>query len=119
YHDIAFRSIVPIEAVDSMDFIPGGFGVEYGRAASGIVSLTTRPGADNETESLELASLDSGALAQGKSGRLRYMLAFRRSTIDLILPYILPSDLDLSLTTVPRYYDEQARLDYALNSCWR
>jgi hypothetical protein len=119
YHDIAFRSIVPIEAIDSMDYIPGGFGVEYGRAASGIVSLTTRPGGDINTEQLELASLDSSALAQGKDGDWRYMLAFRRSTIDLLLPLVLPSNLDLSLTTVPRYYDLQARVDYALSSRWR
>jgi outer membrane receptor protein involved in Fe transport len=42
----------------------------------------------------------------------------RRSTMDLYLPYLLPSSLDLSLTTLPRYYDEQVRLDYALNSKW-
>jgi outer membrane receptor protein involved in Fe transport len=119
YHDIAFRSIVPIEAIESMDYIPGGFGVEYGRAASGIVSLTTRPGGDIKTEQLEVASLDSSVLAQGKEGDWRYMLAFRRSTIDLLLPLVLPSNLDLSLTTVPRYYDLQARIDYALSSCWR
>jgi outer membrane receptor protein involved in Fe transport len=119
YHDVAFRSIVPIEAIDSLNYIPGGFGVEFGRAASGIVSLTTRPGSDKQTEQFELASLDSSALAQGKSGRWRYMVAFRRSTIDLIIPYVLPKDLDLSLTTFPRYYDAQARVDYALSSKWQ
>jgi hypothetical protein len=31
------------------------------------------------------------------------MTAFRRSTVDLLLPLLLPDDLDLSLTTVPRY----------------
>jgi hypothetical protein len=119
YHDVAFRSIVPIEAIDKMDYIPGGFGVEYGRAASGIVSLTTRPGSDTKSEQLELASLDSSVLAQGSEGKWKYMAAFRRSTIDLIIPYVLPSNLDLSLTTFPRYYDAQARVDYALSSQWR
>ncbi|HUJ57375.1 MAG TPA: TonB-dependent receptor [Kofleriaceae bacterium] len=118
YHDIAFRSIVPTEAIDSLDYLPGGFGVEYGRAASGIVALTTRPGADQATEQVETSSLDAGALAQGKAGKLRYMVAARRSTIDLLIPLILPSSLDLSLTTVPRYYDEQLRLDYALSPRW-
>ena len=119
YHDIGFRSIVPTEAIDTLDYIPGGFGVEYGRAASGIVALTTRAGSDNATEQGELGSLDGSVLAQGKAGKLRYMVAFRRSTLDLLLPLVLPSNLDLSLTTIPRYYDEQLRLDYALTPSWR
>jgi hypothetical protein len=38
--------------------------------------------------------------------------------IDQLLPALLPDDLDLSLTTVPRYYDEQLRIDYAPSSRW-
>ncbi|MGE5181357.1 MAG: TonB-dependent receptor plug domain-containing protein, partial [Acidobacteriota bacterium] len=78
----------------------------------------TRAGGDMTSEQVELASLDSSALAQGKSGDFRYMVALRRSTIDLILPLVLPSNLDLSLQTFPRYYDLQARVDYALSSRW-
>jgi outer membrane receptor protein involved in Fe transport len=120
YHTIAFRSILPVEAIDTLDYIPGGFGVEYGRAASGIVALTTRIGSDQRSEQAEISALDGGALAQGSAGKdTHYMLAFRRSTIDLILPYILPASLDLSLTTVPYYYDLQGRVDYDLSPAWR
>jgi len=38
------------------------------------------------------------------------MFGFRRSLIDLILPQIIPASVDLSLTTVPSYYDEQFRI---------
>ena len=31
---------------------------------------------------------------------------------------VLPDDLDLSFVTVPRYYDEQLRIDYKLSSHW-
>jgi outer membrane receptor protein involved in Fe transport len=119
YHDIGFRSIVPTEAIDNLEYIPGGFDVQYGRAASGIVALTTRPGADTNSEQAEVSVIDAGAIAQGSEGKLRYMVAFRRSVIDFLLPEILPANLDLSLTTVPRYYDEQLRLDYRLDSRWR
>src|SRR6185503_11530747 len=50
--------------------------------------------------------------------RGKYMVAFRRSAIDLLLPYMIPDDVDLALTTVPRYYDAQLRLDYALTEKW-
>jgi len=114
YHDIGFKSIVPAEAIDSLEYVPGGFDVAYGRAASGIVSLTTRPGSEQHAQQAELSAGDVGALAQGSLKRGRYMIAFRRSTIDMLLPALLPDDLDLSLTTVPRFYDEQFRFDYML-----
>jgi len=118
YHDLGFRSIVREEAIDTLDYIPGGFDVAFGRATSGIVRMTTRAGGDGARVEADNSSGDLGALVQGKSGDLRYMLAFRRSVIDLLLPLVLPSDLDLSFTTVPRYYDEQLRLDYRLSPRW-
>ncbi len=51
-------------------------------------------------------------LAQGTLGeRTKSMMGFRRSTIDLVLPSIIPAGADLSLTTVPSYYDGQLRID--------
>jgi outer membrane receptor protein involved in Fe transport len=118
YHDLGFRSIVREEAIESLDYIPGGFDVRFGRATSGIVSLTTRAGGDGPRIEADNSSGDIGLLAQGRAGNVRYMIALRRSTIDLLLPLVLPSDLDLSLVTVPRYYDEQMRLDYPLSPHW-
>src|SRR6185437_5988276 len=118
-HTIGFRAIVPTEAIDALDYIPGGFDVQYGRAASGIVSLTTREGAGKRGEQAEVSVIDGGVVVQGPDGDdTHYMVAFRRSLIDLILPYVIPKSLDLSLTTVPRYYDEQLRVDHALNPHW-
>ena len=119
YHDIAFRSIVPSESIDTLEYIPGGFGVAYGRAASGIVNLTTRAGAKEHAQQAEVGGSDAGLLAQGPLGGATYMLALRRSMVDLLIPYVLPDGLDLSLTTVPRYYDEQLRIDYAPSSKWK
>ena len=118
YHDIGFRSIIPAEALEQIDYIPGGFDVAFGRASSGIVNVTTRPGSDATGRQAEVSSSDGGVLAQGAFARGRYLLAFRRSVIDQLLPAVLPDDLDLSLTTVPRYYDEQLRIDYAPSPRW-
>jgi outer membrane receptor protein involved in Fe transport len=118
YHDIGFRSVVPAEAIESLEYTPGGFDVGFGRAASGIVNVTTRAGGDRTSQQAEGGASELGVLAQGKAGRANYMIAFRRSTVDLLLPALLPDDLDLSLTTVPRYDDEQLRVDYKLNTKW-
>jgi outer membrane receptor protein involved in Fe transport len=119
YHDVGFRSIVPAEAIDSLEYIPGGFDVAYGRATSGVVSLTTRAGGEHRAQQAELSAGELGVLAQGAFARGRYLIAFRRSAIDLLLPLLLPDDLDLALTTVPRYYDEQIRIDYQLTTRWQ
>jgi hypothetical protein len=57
---------------------------------------------------------------QGPAGKAsRYMFGLRRSTIDLVLPSIIPASVDLSLTTVPSYYDEQFRIDTILSDKWK
>ncbi|HEY0481019.1 MAG TPA: TonB-dependent receptor [Kofleriaceae bacterium] len=120
FHNIGFRALVPAEAIQSLDYIPGGFDVQYGRASSGIVSLETRPGSDQRTTQAEVSLIDGGLLAQGKAGaKTRYMFGLRRSTIDLVLPSLIPASADLSLTTVPSYYDGQLRIDHELSSTWR
>lgn len=120
YHGIAFRSVLPAETIQSLDYLPGGFDVAYGRATSGIVALTTRPGDERRSVQGEVSLLDGGVLAQGTAGkRTSYLAAIRRSTIDLVFPAIMPSDLDLSVTTVPNYYDGQLRIDHRLDEHWR
>jgi hypothetical protein len=120
FHNIGFRALLPAESIDSLDYIPGGFDVSYGRATSGIVALTTRAGADQRTTQAEISAIDGGLLAQGKAGaKTHYMVGFRRSTIDLLLPSLIPASADLSLTTVPSYYDAQLRIDHELSERWR
>ena len=120
FHNIGFRAIVPAEAIATLDFIPGGFDVAFGRASSGIVNLTTRPGGDKRTAQAEVSFIDGGLMAQGPAGnKTNYMFALRRSTIDFVLPALIPDSVDLSLTTVPRYWDEQIRIDHELSSKWK
>jgi hypothetical protein len=118
FHNLGFRSVLPTESIASLDYIPGGFDVSVGRASSGIVALTTRSGGAR-SEQAEISLLDGGLLAQGPIGAsTRYLFGLRRSTIDLVLPSLIPDDADLSLTTVPRYYDAQLRIDHELSSRW-
>ncbi|HEV7556548.1 MAG TPA: TonB-dependent receptor, partial [Kofleriaceae bacterium] len=118
YHDLGFRSIVREEAIDSLDYIPGGFDAAFGRATSGVVSVTTRAGDDSPRGELDTSTGEVGLLVQGHAGNLRYMVAVRRSLIDLLVPLLLPDDLDVAFPTFPRFYDEQLRIDYKLSPHW-
>jgi TonB-dependent Receptor Plug Domain/Carboxypeptidase regulatory-like domain len=120
YHTVGFRSILPTESVDTLEYLPGGFDVSYGRASSGIIAVTTRGGDATFGGQGELSVIDGGVLAHGSVGKEgRYLVALRRSTIDLVLPSLIPDDADINLTTVPRYWDLQTRYDVALGSRWQ
>jgi hypothetical protein len=115
YHDIAFRSIIPTDAIESFEYLPGGFDVAFGRASSGLVKVTTRRGERRGGGQAEVSVIDGGVLGHGPVGdKGSFFLGVRRSTVDFILPAIIPDDVDLGFTTVPRYYDTQARVDYDL-----
>jgi hypothetical protein len=119
YH-IGLRSIIPTPAIAGLEYIPGGFDVAYGRASSGIVAVTTRGGKRDFGGQAETSVIDSGVLAQGPAGKKgTFLVAVRRSLVDLILPSLIPDDADVQLTTVPHYWDGQARLDRELSSRWR
>jgi hypothetical protein len=119
FHPLGIRAIVPAESIESLTFIPGGFDVAYGRSSSGIVRLTTRAGSESRSTQAEASLVDGGLIAQGPLGdHTRYMLALRRSVIDFVLPLVIPDSVDLSLTTVPQYWDAQLRVDHELGPTW-
>lgn len=120
FHALAFRAIVPAETIETLTFVPGGFAVDYGRSSSGIVLLTTRGGSDKRSTAAEVSLIDGGLVAQGPiDDKTKYMIALRRSVIDFIVPLVIPSNVDLSLTTVPQYWDEQFKIDHELSSAWK
>jgi len=120
FHNLGFRAVLPAETIDTVDYLPGGFDVSFGRATSGIVAVTTRAGDERRTVQGEVSLLDGGLLVQGAAGRhTRYLAGLRRSTIDLVIPSLLPPDLDFSLTQIPSYYDAQLRVDHRVDDRWR
>jgi TonB family protein len=111
YHFGGLTSVFPTELVDTIDYLPGNFGVRYGRAIAGVVDVDLRePRRDRWHGAIETNVFDAGAMAEGPVGKGGMVLAARRSYIDAILPAIAPSGL--SFTTAPVYYDYQAMLDY-------
>ena len=114
YHAFNNTTIVPPAGVAGIEYTPGGFGVEEGRATGGVVALTTddelpaRPHGSASVSLLEVAA--SAATPLGKD--LAIAAALRRSTVDLIAPYAVPKNVEVGFTTAPRFYDGQVRLDW-------
>ena len=116
YHVFNNTTIIPTRFIEAIEFSPGGFGAEEGRATSGVVSLTTASSllqpnfAESTVSFLEVGGLFSTKL--DRAGKWGVSGGFRRSTVDALLPLILPSDADVNFTTYPTYYDGQLRVDY-------
>jgi outer membrane receptor protein involved in Fe transport len=122
YHFGAVQSILPSEMIDDVLYAPGGFGVEQGRASSGIIAVNTRRGQTEASGFAEVSFINAGLFVQGpiwKSKRATFTLSARRSLIDAFLPGLIPKDSGLSFTVLPRYYDWQARIDWQPVDRWQ
>ncbi|MEZ4359158.1 MAG: TonB-dependent receptor [Kofleriaceae bacterium] len=116
YHFFGLQSVLPSEFISNIEFTPGGFGVEDGRATGGIVNVVTREDVVPEAEGFaELSFINLAALVQApvsRSHHVQVSAAIRRSIIDFILPAVLPDDAGVSFTAAPTYYDGQLRVDW-------
>ena len=121
YHFLGVQSVIPTEMLSGLDYLPGTFGVQYGRASGGIVDAHIRDEAPKRTSGFaELSFINIAGLVEGPIGKKgSFAVAARRSVIDAVLAAALPSSSGLSFTAYPRYYDYQARGTYRPGDRWR
>jgi hypothetical protein len=108
FHLLAGPSIIHPELIDSIEFAPGAFGVDYGGYTGGIVDGKTRPARPDERR----VDLDVNLFQAG--GLIREPLPSLGGTVTVAGRYGFPG-LILSLAS-PRvslqYFDYQARYDH-------
>jgi len=120
YHLGGIQSVIPGEMIEDLLYQPGGFGVEWGDASSGIVQVTTREGSRQWGGFADVSFLTAQGLVQGPIGKDgSFAAAVRRSYIDAVIPLVVPTSDSLSFTALPRYYDYQLRADYQLAPHWK
>jgi TonB family protein len=113
YHFGGLSSVVPTEMLSRIDFYPGNFSSQYGRAMGGIVDVgLLDPAKDKLHGMAEVDLLDTRVLAQGPlfDTGWRFAVGGRRSYLDLWLGPLLKA-LDSSVSVSPVYYDYQAILE--------
>jgi TonB family protein len=113
YHFGGLSSVVPTEMIDKLDFYPGNFSTQYGRAMGGVVNVgLLDPKSDGLHGLAEVDLIDSRLLVQGPIGDSgwRFAVAGRRSYIDAWLgPVLKAANAGINIT--PVYYDYQAILE--------
>ncbi|HVW26497.1 MAG TPA: TonB-dependent receptor [Polyangiaceae bacterium] len=113
YHFGGLRSVVHTDVVRSVELIPGGYGVTYGRGLGGLISVEKRAPADDHMHgSVQLDFLDASASVNGPiSDKWRIQGAVRRSHLDWLLDRVTSRDVG-EFFPIPKYYDGEAAIRY-------
>jgi TonB family protein len=118
FHFGGFRSVLTPIMLESVDFYPGGFGPTYGRLMGGVLDVRTRNEYEDTIHGLvQMDLLDASAAITGpikKKGERNpiggFVIAARRSYLDLVLPLLAPSSVDLGGIILPQWTDLQGKL---------
>jgi TonB family protein len=109
YHFGALRSTFNSAFLNAVEFIPGNFSPDYGRAMGGIIDVRVQDPVDDMFRGeVDINLYDAGFVLQGPLGE-NWSLggAFHRSWVDTFIDAVIPEDANLSFSTAPRYYDYQ------------
>lgn len=112
YHFIGIRSVLPVGMIEQVDFYPGNYSVEFGRATGGIIDVQTRKLAPKKIGGYADLSILDGSLYLEAPVTKDFAVAagIRRSWIGFIMEQAL-SGVSSQLIA-PRYYDYQALASY-------
>ncbi len=109
YHLGGYTSVLHPSMVGGVEFMPGGYGVRYGRSTAGAVDLISAPVQGERRVELGADVLHAGIYTQTPLGeRNAIALAVRRSYLDKILGAVLTPE---QARIAPRFFDWQARWD--------
>ena len=105
FHFAGFSTVINGDALKEVAFLPGGYGVRYGRTLGGVVDLRTRSELTEKSRGIAEVDLFQTALfmEQRVSDKASLTVSGRRSYADAILNPLLSKGS--STIRAPRYYD--------------
>ncbi len=119
YHFGGIKSTYNSDALQSINFYPGGFSSRFGGAIAGVVDLTGRSAKKERASGFgDVSLLDATVFIESPVGKKASVLATaRRSYIGDILGFATEklSIIKLPVTVAPFYYDFIVRTDISLN----
>lgn len=104
------QSVVDAEAVDDLEFMSGGFPVEFGDRMSGVIRMgTTASGPSRTTLGASTTHVGLSSAGPFGAGRGRWLLSVRRTNLDNVIRWIDPES-----GLVPRFYDALGKVSCTL-----
>ncbi|MDR0308256.1 MAG: TonB-dependent receptor [Chitinispirillales bacterium] len=119
YHLVGSTSIYPSDALETIDFYPGGFSTRYGGAVAGVIEMKSRRSKTDRLQGyVDLSMLDGSIFVEGPiNEKVSFMASGRRNfTGDLLNLYFnhLASG-DIGFAVAPFYWDYLLRTDIAID----
>ncbi|MBN1959493.1 MAG: TonB family protein [Deltaproteobacteria bacterium] len=115
YHFLGLTSVINPEFLETIDFYPGGFGAQYGRATAGIANVKSRSIICDDWHGVgEISAMQLKAYVCVPAGSWSLAVAGRRSFIDFFLQSIIDSTSSNepgqgSYTVSPVFWDYQLK----------
>ena len=116
YHFGGLKSTYNSDALATIDFYPGGWGVTFGNAIGGVVDLSSRKPKDDRWHGIvDVSLLDAMFMVEGPIGdKVTVLATARRSYFGEIVSAVLKNPkINAPLTVTPFYWDYVARVEYA------
>ncbi len=116
FHFGGIKSTYNSDALQSVDFYPGGFGTRYGDVTAGVIEIKGREAkTDRIHASVDASLLDASFIVEGPvTKNVSTLLTARRSFIGDILSWAV-TKIDLPVSLQPYYWDYIWRTDYSPN----
>ncbi len=116
YHFLQGPAVLPERMIEDVTFIPGNFGVRYGRATAGIIDVSSRELDSNHVTGKVQADtgIASGFIEVPITSEFSLVAAVRRSYIDAILGLVVPKNVGnvANPTIAPVFYDYQVGAEW-------
>ena len=114
FHFGGLSTVLASDLLDEVAFLPGNYGVRYGRRIGGLVDLRTTASLPDRSKGYASVDVFQAALyhTQLVGDRTALTVSGRRSYVDAILNPILNNGN--ATIRAPRYYDGQLRLVHEL-----
>lgn len=118
YHFGGLKSTYNSDALESIDFYPGGFSTRYGGAVAGIIEVTGRKAKEDRWKGYaDMSFLDGAVMAEGPVKKsVSAMISGRRSFAGEVISWAIDNaDLNIPFTVQPFYWDYLFRIDAAVS----
>jgi outer membrane receptor protein involved in Fe transport len=114
-----YKSSYNSDAIESVEFLPGGFSVRYGNSVGGIMNLKGRSGrSDRLGGSIDCNVVDGTIFVEGPvTKKISFLSSLRTSYLHKIFELVYNNiDLNLPYYLSPKYRDALLRLDFNPNT---
>lgn len=111
FHALAIASVVPSDALDEVELVPGNFSSRYGNGTGGAVIMRPRAGRrDGFHGFAEVDLAATGAMLEGPLGKGSFLVAAQRSYVDAFLRVVEAVEPN-ELFVLPTAWDYQMFVD--------